>query len=302
VRFSEAANKWLPPHGPPVQISVEYEKDGKLVNVPGYRLMKNFATKEEAQPFTWIFVGSRMTDDNRYASNLSGYIVSVVNFDATVIDVPQLASNANETLQWVTNVDLLPPTGTKVTMIIEPAGRVIAPATRPAATNEPPARVKIDQQLVTIDANGKIALNGQEMGAGEVALKLKDLPNRGRVIVAVATPIEETPAAREVMNALSNLKIKFEMKPQSALAAAGAPTTGPAVAGDAEEAMRRLRDQWQASVAPHADAIRDAARTHNQVIAGLRREQQKLIDEADRIQRVIDELEKKYQDLTTPQQ
>src|SRR4051794_8269044 len=146
VRFNEAANKWLPPHGPPVQISVEFEKDGKLVNLPAYRLMKNFATKDEAQPFTWIFVGSRMTEDNRYASNLSGYIVSVVNFDGTVIDVPQLASNANETLQWVTNVELLPPTGTKVTMILEPAGRVVAPSSRPA-TNEPPARVKIDQQL-----------------------------------------------------------------------------------------------------------------------------------------------------------
>ena len=32
----------------------------------------------------------------------------------------------------------------------------------------------------------------------------------------------------------------------------------------------------------------------------FRREQQRLIDEADRIQRTIDELEKKYQDMTTP--
>src|SRR5439155_3371807 len=143
---------------------------------------------------------------------------------------------------------------TKVTMIIEPAGRVIAPAARPAAANEPPARVRIDQQLVTIDANGKIALNCQETTAGELALKLKDMPDRGRVIVAVATPIEQTPAAREVMNALSNMQIKFEMKPQSAAVA----TTSPAGAvGDAEETMRRLRDQWQATVAPHAEALRD---------------------------------------------
>jgi hypothetical protein len=32
----------------------------------------------------------------------------------------------------------------------------------------------------------------------------------------------------------------------------------------------------------------------------MRREQQRLIDEADRIQRSIDELEKEYQDMTTP--
>jgi hypothetical protein len=106
-----------------------------------------------------------------------------------------------------------------------------------------------------------------------------------------------------VMNALSNLKIRFEMKPQSAAAAATSPVAGGAGAGvgDTEQATRKLRERWQASVAPHAEALRDAAKTHNEVIAGLRKEQQRLIDEADRIQRVIDELEKKYQDLTTPQ-
>ena len=37
-----------------------------------------------------------------------------------------------------------------------------------------------------------------------------------------------------------------------------------------------------------------------EVLAELRREQQRLIDEADRIQRLIDELEQHYQQLTTP--
>jgi hypothetical protein len=322
VRFSEAANKWLAPHGPPVQISAEFEKDGKLINVPGYRLMKDFATKAEAPPFTWIFVGSHLTEDNRYAADLSGYLVSVVNFDSTVIDVPELASSANESLQWVTNVQLLPATGTKVTMIIEPAGRIVAPTTRagahaPADAGAPegqapagdqaPAAARIDQQLVKISAAGKIEWNGKEIAADALARQLKTLPQPGRVIVAVATPIEQNPSAREVINALSAANIPFQMKPQSlagetagAGPATGAETTAPAGIAEAEAAAKRLRQQWQASVAPHAQALRDAARTHNQVIAGLRAEQQRLIDEADRIQRVIDELEKKYQDLTTP--
>src|SRR5687767_3537095 len=28
VSYSKAANKWIPPHGPPLQITMEYEKDG----------------------------------------------------------------------------------------------------------------------------------------------------------------------------------------------------------------------------------------------------------------------------------
>ena len=52
----------------------------------------------------------------------------------------------------------------------------------------------------------------------------------------------------------------------------------------------------------HAEiiALREAAQAQYDVIRELRREQQRLIDEADRIQRLIDELERKYQDMTTP--
>jgi hypothetical protein len=52
---------------------------------------------------------------------------------------------------------------------------------------------------------------------------------------------------------------------------------------------------------PRARALREAAQAHYEVIESLRKEQQRLISEADLIQRAIDDLEKKYQDLTTPQ-
>src|SRR6266446_81853 len=41
VHFSEAANKWLPPQGPPLQISLQYEKDGKVVSDPAWRWMRD---------------------------------------------------------------------------------------------------------------------------------------------------------------------------------------------------------------------------------------------------------------------
>jgi hypothetical protein len=82
------------------------------------------------------------------------------------------------------------------------------------------------------------------------------------------------------------------------------PATEPAGLSDVhidQQKVDRLRQHWEDAVAPHREALKEAAQAHYQVINDLRREQQRLIDEADRIQRTIDELEKEYQDMTTPQ-
>ena len=216
VKYSEAAKKWIPPHGPPLQISVEYEQDGKTTKVPAYRWMRDIKTKKPMPPMTWIFAGSRVMEDGNYAADVTGYLVSVVNFDLTLIDIPQLASSANETLEWERNPDVMPPKGTKVTMVIEPAGG-------------------------------------------------KD----GKATTAPATPTTAPAAALTDVNADDAL-------------------------------IARLRAQWEKAVMPHGAALREAAQTHYDVINQLRREQQRIINEADKVQRLIDELEKDYQDLTTP--
>jgi hypothetical protein len=219
VRYSEAAKKWLPPHGPPLQITLEWTADGKEVSIPAYRLLRNIQTKKPMPSTTWIFAGSRVMEDGTYAANVTGYIVSIVNFDLTVIDIPDLASSVNETLEWEINPDIAPPANTPVTMILQPAGRLDnAPATQPATTE----------------------------------------------------PAEQ-----------SNTAAPDEVRVD-------------------EARMNALRERWERAVAPHNRALRQAAQTHYEVINQLRREQQRLIDEADRIQRVIDELETAYQEMTTP--
>jgi hypothetical protein len=213
VKYSDAAKKWFPPHGPPLKISCEFEKDGKKVTVPAYRMMRDIKTQKSMPPMTWIFVGSRVMEDGHYAADVTGYVVSVVNFELTLIDIPDLASSANETLEWQIDTDVAPKGGTPVTMIIEPAGEVEKPAI--GSTNEPTTKpisdVRIDQEKVD-----------------------------------------------------------------------------------------HLVQLWTQKVAPHDAALREAAQAQYETITALRREQQRLVDEADRIQRTIDELEKKYQDMTTP--
>ena len=228
LSWSKAAQKWIPPHGPPLQITMEYrDKEGKLVSEPANRWMRNMKTKQPMPPTTWIFAGSRVMNDGTYAADATGYLVSVVNFDMTVIDIPELASASNETLEWERNPETAPPAGTKVTMVIEPlggqrdGGKGAGPATRPAAVKEP------------ADADP----------AGE---GLSDVQLDERVI---------------------------------------------------ERATRR----WEMVVSPKARALREAAQAHYDTINALRREQQRLIDEADRLQRAIERLERMYQDMTTPQ-
>jgi hypothetical protein len=227
VRYSKAADKWLPPHGHPLHIFVEWEgKDKQMVRYPAYRLMRNVKTKKEMPPMTWIFAGSRVMEDGKYAADTTGYIVSVVNFDLTLIDIPELASNSNESLEWEWNPDLCPERGAKVWMVIEPAGK-----------DEKP-----------------------EKAAGN-----DDVGN-----ATAAAPAKQDDAR------LSDVTVD-------------------------EQKVKALRTKWEEIVKPRGEALKKAAQAHYDVIGELRKEQNRLIDEADRIQRVIDQLQKEYQDLTTPQ-
>jgi hypothetical protein len=229
VEWSESLKKFLPPAGPPLHVSIEFtDKNGKTVSLPAYRCMRDVKTKKEMKPMNWVYAGSRVMEDGSFAADVTGYVISVVNFDLTLIDIPEIASSDNDTLEWERNPALVPPGGTKVTMVIEPAGvEGKDKKAEPKAAGAPRA----DANEVRLEENG-------------------------------AASDEETSA-------------------------------------DAVK-MKQLRERWLAAVRPHSAALREAAQAQYEVIAQMRGEQQKLIDEADRIQRAIDALEKEYQDLTTP--
>jgi len=130
AHYVQATDTWYPPTGPGLKIDCEFERNGVKTTVPAYRMMRSMKTHAEMPPVAWVFDGSRVMPDGTYACDITGYVVSIVNFDLTMIDVPELASNANETLEWECNPDVCPPKGAEVTMIIAPAGP--GAATQPA--------------------------------------------------------------------------------------------------------------------------------------------------------------------------
>jgi hypothetical protein len=137
AHVDQATRMWYPPTGDPIKISCQYLLNGKIVEVPACRMMRSVKTKTEMPALDWVFDGSRLLPDGRYAADLTGYVVSIVNFDLTMIDVPELASNANETLEWEYDPGWVPARGTAVTMIIEPSSA--------GATTRPVVGKPIDQ-------------------------------------------------------------------------------------------------------------------------------------------------------------
>src|SRR5205085_2780487 len=138
AHYSESAKKWIPPNGPPLKLSCEYEKNGKTVRVPSYRMLRSHKEKKYAPPFTWLFAGSRVMEDGVYAADTTGCIVGMLNSDLAVMTLSDLASTALEDRDWEPDPKTVPDAGTKVWMVIEP---VVAPAgaPKPGANGNDPA-------------------------------------------------------------------------------------------------------------------------------------------------------------------
>jgi hypothetical protein len=120
--FVPSRRLWLPPHGPPLRITCTFLRKGKPITVPACSMMRSIADKKEMPPSIWVFDGSRVMPDGVYAADITGYVVSICNFDLTMIDVPAMVSNSNDTLEWEFNPDVVPTKGTPVTMTIESLG------------------------------------------------------------------------------------------------------------------------------------------------------------------------------------
>lgn len=118
AKYNEAEKRRIPPHGESLELFIETTRDGKPTRQPAASWIRELTTKKPPESFPWVFAGSRTMPDGTYAADVTGQMISVVNFDYSMIDVPRVASNANETLEWEYNPDKVPPKGTKVTLIL----------------------------------------------------------------------------------------------------------------------------------------------------------------------------------------
>jgi hypothetical protein len=119
AHYSAAEKRWIPPTGDAMQIDAQFLQKGKSIRINACDLMRDIKTHRSMPHTPWIFAGSRVVNGT-YTADVTGYLLTVVNFDWSVIDVPALRSNSDATLQWERNPQMSPPIGARVTLIISP--------------------------------------------------------------------------------------------------------------------------------------------------------------------------------------
>src|SRR5262249_30719113 len=123
ARFDE---KFKPPTGSRVRISLEYEDKGRLVTAPAGYFVRDVKTKKELDS-DWIFTGSVLYpnpdgDDKPkiYAASSEGGYVYVINWPTSMLDLPVRTPSAPEQRSFEPFTEHIPEVGTPVIVIFEP--------------------------------------------------------------------------------------------------------------------------------------------------------------------------------------
>jgi hypothetical protein len=114
-----------PARGPRIKVTVEYQKDGKTITAPAQEWLREI---EKKKPMTadWVFAGSKLVPNPlepdkppTYLAN-SGDVISVSNFDCSLLDLAVRSSAENANLSYEAFTERIPVLETKVQVILEP--------------------------------------------------------------------------------------------------------------------------------------------------------------------------------------
>jgi hypothetical protein len=109
------------PSGDPVDVLVRFESDGRTVEASACDWMTDVTRHKPMERTHWLFTGSDRLKDGTFAANLEGTVVTVVDFDSSVIALPDLHTSSNAQLWLEANTEAIPPVGTKATLVLRPA-------------------------------------------------------------------------------------------------------------------------------------------------------------------------------------
>jgi len=130
LSYDERNNKWLPPSGDAVDILVRCQEAGHERPVPIAEWLEVVETKEPPADVEWVFSGSLNLPDGRFAADVEGTLICVVDFEAALIAIRALHTADNEMLWLRARTEAIPPVGTACTLLIRAGSR---------SSPEPPA-------------------------------------------------------------------------------------------------------------------------------------------------------------------
>ncbi len=120
----------VPPSGDRLDILVRYQRDGRTVEEPIERWIRDRRGNHEFPDDSWVFAGSSlapnpewMGEGEHYVADLTGSIIGLVTFGDEVIGFSRVVSDqeAISPSEWEVKSDHVPPVGTRVTLILRRA-------------------------------------------------------------------------------------------------------------------------------------------------------------------------------------
>ncbi|MGD2110212.1 MAG: YdjY domain-containing protein [Phycisphaerae bacterium] len=121
VRYDKRENRLIPPSGAPLDIDIRYVVKGKQKTEPATRWLVDVERKRSPESVNWVFAGSDTYGDGRFAADLDGTIICVVDFETALITVGALHTADNRNLWLAANTDAIPPVDSPCTLVIRGA-------------------------------------------------------------------------------------------------------------------------------------------------------------------------------------
>jgi len=152
-RWDEARQRWIAPTGDQVDVLVLYEQLGRWRCVDAWEWM--LAGEPPRTPLSqpWVFSGSLTQPDGQLLADRDGDFLAVVDKPAALLCLADAHTDANDQLWCVANPERIPPTGTRVWLVLR--------AARPR------------EWQITLAADGKLTLDGRPISAKRLATLLQ---------------------------------------------------------------------------------------------------------------------------------
>ncbi len=272
----DTGGRFMSPRGAGLKISMRFrKKDGVMTVVDAANFIKSARDKKAKAPKEWIFVGSEILPGSGYLADGrgGGYIISVANFAASVIDVPFESTQENSMQEFIANTDSIPPLKTPVEVVI---------TVLPGADKAPHARA-----VLMVDRGGDFYWDGRKIARGELstrAEKFRSRHDKGKVVIMPDpnAAIADIAWARTALR-VGGVRLFSQRWPGDDL-----PVL-PHTPAQIEDAMK----EWDKMFAKPGDFINDPAEEALLLLGKLRGEQKYLKGREKVLADYCDRLEKK---------
>jgi hypothetical protein len=121
MKYFPEEKKVRPPTGDAVDVFVRYKKKGRVVEESACDWMIDVDKKLPMARTHWLFTGSERLGDGSFAADVEGTVVTVVDFESSLLAMPDLHSESDSELWLRANTAVIPGVGTPVTLILRAA-------------------------------------------------------------------------------------------------------------------------------------------------------------------------------------